>query len=206
MSDSNILTDMLFQPKKRHAQFIGDIVIACNGLHSFFFICFYHALGISFKEAKALWECGGAGDKQQRNLLRTVVNLIKEEKLRTEIVWALNAADDIGEFRNTLVHTPVKFNPRTQELSPIETAAKFAHLQRMHLMQSKKLLTPLIDDVRCLELYMVYVVTGLTSDKPVTLPKRPALLALPLLIQEQNRKSPPETKKGRDPQPPPSEG
>ncbi len=74
----------------KYAQQVGAISLEWNELHFLFYVCFQSLLKINDAEAKSLWE-SGSSDRQQRNMLRAIIGLMKRKANQKILIDGLRA-------------------------------------------------------------------------------------------------------------------
>ncbi len=185
----NPIAELLIDGReKQYAQDIGHIVIAWNMLQSAMFLWFRSITGLKFNVAKELWECG-ASDKQQRNMLRTLSSQIEEENIRTEFIWILNKTDDLSQYRNSLIHTPMLIDFETLDVEVFDEVTKINHAERVKLIRNKRLFGRLKQDIENIEQYFLTIRSIKYKGSDHTWPDRPQLLAFPEMNGEATKKT-----------------
>lgn len=177
----------------------GLIVWASNALHSKFLLIFEEILLFEFnghrltqrKLARAMWHSLRSDDAQRALLLAaTKAALDTDRPLIKSLVWAINSAGRLAEFRNDVVHTPFAFIPdeRRWKMMPNIDAGPPRRVEKLERVGYSKLFKLLLGDLIQMRVYTETILVNLSSNKKYSMPHRPRLKSA-LLVQ----RSPPRT-------------
>jgi hypothetical protein len=181
---------------RKHGKRIGDITIIANLLQEAFFHLFWIVIGdhedATYEMVHGVWHTI-MSDKTQRDMLEaaTIGRFGPNSRFAQQIKWAIGRAGKLSEFRNDIVHTPVRFAVIDEK--PIllfqRVSAKKASMDRLAktpaATQSRLVRGDLVVlTVFCETLYRVYLLNGQTGPWP----RRPPLLSLPKTSQRRGRR------------------
>jgi hypothetical protein len=183
---ANLVETQIETIESEYAENVGRIAIAWNSLHSSLLMGFEQFLDISEESAKNLWEVG-TSDRQQRNMLRALANEIENEKLREDYLWTLGKIDSLAEFRNSLIHAPVKTCRETFSILPDELG-KANHTRNFKNIKEKDLFSSLEGDILKLSAFILRIFIACNSNEGSS-PQRPKLEGLGALIPGTQQKT-----------------
>jgi hypothetical protein len=190
---------------RKYSTLVGEVIYASNTLGAHF-----HTLGahfqltfeLLFEDADepivgAMWHAM-RNDDLQRVLIKAAAS--KSSKLegheRRNLLWAIDKAGRLSEYRNDAIHTYFEYAPGNREIEfyPSDWAVTPSRLEKLERVGYRKLFKCLIGDLYALGDYAIAVTDRLISRQRgyprIPFPKRPVLRAIQLVQQ-----NPPATKK-----------
>jgi hypothetical protein len=185
----------------RHAKTVGQLIYASNYLHALFSAIFSHLvmdLGnedrwAAYDVSRSIWH-SLRSDDVQRTVLLGVVRTTMESKPRTSksLLWALDKAGKLSEYRNDAVHTPfdLVFSSRRPrwEIEPDYSAGLPSRVAKLTRVGHQKLFRLALGDLVQLANYVEGIYSQLADEEPKALPRRPVLRSIQLV-----QKSPPRS-------------
>lgn len=158
-----------------YARKIGRMSLKWNLLHGYLFLCFECAIPIAPEIVKSLWEVEST-DKKQRDMLESVLPAIKNEEDRSALVWVSAAANNLSQYRNTLIHSMVVMNYSKLKMEVFPRATHPKHVLRSQAIETKDTYEKIISDLDELSGYTEAIIMNLADpSKRRPLPKRPTL-------------------------------
>jgi hypothetical protein len=193
---------------EKYTSQVGRVVWASNGLHAVFLNIFIwlnraetNSIAIESKVYTALWH-SMRGDDLQRGALLAVAREAMEpgHPLAKALIWSLNSAGKLSEYRNDAVHTPFVFNRQTRswKLAPNKFAGAPNRVAKLMRVGHEKLFKFLAADLEQLTAYADAIFDRVLGDSGRPLPRRPRLQSV-LLVR---RNPPPSNTRLRRPKGP----
>lgn len=172
----------------------GQVVWASNAMHAKFLLVFEEVMlfdcennkRIKRKVADSVWHALRSDDIQRAVLQAAVVEAMNADHTLTKsLIWAINAAGRLSEFRNDAVHTAFEFNNETKKwrMVPNKWAAQPKRVEKLNRVGYKRLFKLLLGDLVQLRVYVEAIYLKLSFSEQHPLPKRPHLRSIRLVQQ-----------------------
>lgn len=173
---------------KAHCLKIGEIVYLWNQIHAVIFMSFSRIVGNNQeKSLKFMWDDAGS-DNVQRRLVKAYLKGLPEHEALDEIIWYLCVIDDLSQYRNAFIHTPMLDSTIEGGVVPINFASKDSFMKNIKKIHEEKLFTKFKKDLIELNQFSFDVLKSFSGNKE--LPPRPVLRAFPDLPSgKQKRKN-----------------
>jgi len=171
---------------KAHCLKVGEIIYLWNQIHAVIFLSFLKIVGDSHeKSLKYMWDDAGS-DNLQRKLVKAYLKGLPEHEALEEIIWYLCVIDDLSQYRNAFVHTPMLDSISGGEIMPISFASKDKFIKNIQEIHDGKLFTKFKKDLIVLNQFSFDVLKSFSGNKE--LPSRPVLQAFPNLPSSKKKR------------------
>lgn len=171
----------------------GLVIWASNALHAKFLRIFEEIMAfdcasnllIKRRMARSMWHSLRSDDIQRSVLKAAVLESMRDDhQLTKSLIWALNSAGKLAEYRNDAVHTAFEFNNANSRwtIIPNQYAGAPHRVEKLNRVGYAKLFRLLLGDLIQLRVYIDYVRAKVGGDSELSLPRRPVLKSS-LLVQ-----------------------
>lgn len=183
-------------PLRAYATVIGEVVWAANFAHGAFEILFSHvATHDNYQIGRAIWHAAPS-DSGQLQMLRdaTTASTRISERMRARILWAIDRASKLSEWRNHAVHsaTIVLVKNGQQIMAPSDIGTKPSRSEKLRLEGDlKKKFRSVKGDLLQLGQYIHSLWPHLAGfDLLPPLPRKPQLRSLPKQTHRKVKRAP----------------
>lgn len=122
-----------------------------------------------------MWDEAGT-DTSQRKIIKSYLAGMESNEVIDEIIWIMHVIDELSQYRNAFVHTPM-LDSTSGILIPINFAAKVKYMDNIKKIHDGKLFVKFKKDIIEFTQYAFDVTKCFSSGKE--LPPRPLLRAFP---------------------------
>jgi hypothetical protein len=176
-----------------YSETVGQLVFASNSLHAAFAAIFGFLLAeiaeyrwTGHDVGKAIWNALRSDDLQRSILLAvTRTRMEGRQRLFKSLIWAIQQAGNVSEYRNDAVHTPFVLvrGDGPWKLEPDNSAGQPSRVQKLNRVGHQKLFRYARGDLVQLTIYLEAIYERLIDRTTTPLPRRPTLRSTQLVQQ-----------------------